>query len=277
MKMTRTAQRFVTRHPLSLREVIATPMIFRENVPGFENEPYPCVSVIRDLAEFAGYGNGALRTAMSRLKASGELAGFDDITGSPRFRLSAMQRSVSDVVRGWEARPEGLIVGVFSFRKEEETERRLVRDTLLYFGFKRIAQNTYITGMIDTSGLEAEIARAGVSERFFIFRCPVVDDPRLLKRLKSVFDLEGRAKELSTFLEELKRFLEEPGIDAMEFGRRIFFSGPAHHRKSFVEEPPLPRSLFPAGYPLAELRSCLGNAMRARAADVITYYRTLCG
>jgi DNA-binding transcriptional regulator PaaX len=277
MKMTRTARTFVTRHPLSLREVIATPMIFRENVPGFEHEPYPCTAVIRDLAEFAGYGSGALRTAMSRFKASGDLVGFADIAGAPRFRLSETQRSVSDVVRQWDTRPEGLIVGVFSFRREEEAERRLVRDTLLYFGFKRIAQNTYITGMIDTAGLETELERAGVSERFFIFRCPVVDDPRLRKRLKSVFDLEGRKKELSDFLGDLKGFLEEPGLDAMEFGRRIFFSGPAHHKKSFVEEPPLPRSLFPRDYPLAELRSFLGNAMRARARDVITYYRTLCG
>ncbi len=277
MKMTRTARRFVTRHPLSLREVISTPMVFRENVPEFEQEPYPCTAVIKDLAEFAGYGNGALRTAMSRFKASGYLAGFIDSAGTPRFRLSEMQRSVSSVVQRWDSRPEGLIVGVFSFRKEEETERRFVRDTLLYFGFKRIAQNTYINGMIDTGGLEAELERVGVSERFFIFRCPVVDDPRLLKRLKTVFDLESRARELSTFLGDLRRFLDEPGIDAMEFGRRVFFSGPAHHKKSFVEEPPLPRSLFPPDYPIAELRSCLGNAMRARARDVIAYYRTLCG
>ena len=51
--------------------------------------------------------------------------------------------------------PEGFLIGVFSFRAPEEAKRRAARETLLHFGFKRIAQNTYINGVIDTSGLEA--------------------------------------------------------------------------------------------------------------------------
>jgi DNA-binding transcriptional regulator PaaX len=271
------AHDFIAHHPLSLKEVIITPMIFRENVQAFRDQPFPCIGLIRDLARFAGYGPGALRTAMSRLRASGELVGFDDESDVTRFRLSEARRAISDVVIGWETRPEGFIIGVFSFKKENEAERRFVRETLRHFRFKRIAQNTYISGMIDTAGLNAAMTRAGVAEHFYLFRCPTIDDPSLLLRLKQIFDVRGRARELAAFLQKLKAFLEEPGMDAMEFGRRLFYAGPVHHTKSFVEEPPLPAGLLPPGYPLPELRGYLRAAMAARSGDVLGYYRTLCG
>jgi DNA-binding transcriptional regulator PaaX len=277
MKLSQTAHSFVRRYPLSLREVIATPMIFRENVPGFDRLPFPTADIIRDLAELAGHGDGALRTAMSRVRASGELKDFIDETGTRRFRLTPMQESVSRVVRDWRMRPDGFIVGVFSFHAREEAERRTVRESLMYFGFKRIAQNTYINGMIDTSGLEAELARAGVSDRFYLFRCPLIDDEALLARLAEVFDVKARARTLERFRADLEAFLEEPGIDEMELGRRVFYAGPAHHRMCFMEEPPIPARILPESYPLTGLATYLGAVIANRWQSIETYYRALCG
>jgi DNA-binding transcriptional regulator PaaX len=276
MELSQTAHSFVRRYPLSLREVIATPMIFRENVPGFDRLPFPTVDIIRDLAALAGYGDGALRTAMSRVKASGELKDFVDEAGTRRFRLTPMQESVSRVVRDRRVRPDGFIVGVFSFHAREEVERRAVRENLKYFGFKRIAQNTYINGTIDTSGLEAELARAGVSDRFYLFRCPSIDDETLLARLAEVFDVKARERTLKRFRVELTRFLEEPGLDEMELGRRVFYAGPVHHRMCFTEEPPVPAHILPESYPLRGLTTYLGAVITNRRKKIEAYYRTLC-
>jgi DNA-binding transcriptional regulator PaaX len=274
--MKHTALSFIRRHPLSLQEVIATPMIIRENVPGFKGLPFPRSAIIRDLAAFAGHSPGAVRTALSRLRTTGELVSFVDPSGFVRFRLTESQKSVGGVVRAWPARPEGFLIGVFSFRAPEEAKRRRVRETLLHFGFKRIAQNTYINGMIDTSGLEAEMKRAGVTDRFYVFRCPEIDDPALLHRLAEVFDVKGRQRKLEGFREELAAFLEEPGMDKMELGRRVFYAGPVYHRTCFVEEPPIPVHILPPGYPLSELQSYLDSVITARRSDIVHYYRTLC-
>jgi DNA-binding transcriptional regulator PaaX len=274
--MKHSARSFIRRHPLSLQEVIATPLIFREYVPGLEGLPFPQLAIIRELAAFAGHSPGAVRTALSRLRATSGLVSFVDPAGVTRFRLTETQKSVSGVVRAWPERPEGFLIGVFSFRAPEEAKRRAVRETLLHFGFKRIAQNTYINGMIDTSGLDAEMRRARAADRFYIFRCPEIDDPALLRRLAEVFDVKGRRRTLEVFREELAAFLEEPGIDGMEFGRRVFYAGPVHHRVCFFEEPPIPARILPPGYPLSELRSYLDSAITARRSDFVHYYRTLC-
>ncbi len=217
-----------------------------------------------------------LRSA-KRDRTAGGISSFVDSTGRTRFRLTSLTSSVGDVVRAWQSRPEGLIVAVFSFRKEEEKARRSVRDILRYFGFKRIAQNTYVHGMIDTSGMELEVTRAGATRKLFIFRCPKVDDPALRDRLLSVFNLRGRVRVLTQLSRDLHAFLEESGIDGMEFGRRALYAGPVHYRTCFVEEPPLPADFFPANYPMKELAGYLRTAAEARWIDVIGYYRTLCG
>ena len=269
--------RFVKRHPLPLREVINTPVIFYEGFPLLKDLPAPNVAIMRDLAEFAGYAYGALRTAVSRAKAAGFIACFADDKGVTRFKRSEMSRSVSEVVQHWDSRPEGFLLAVFSFRAKEESRRRTVRDLLRYFGFKRIAQNTYINGMIPTAGLEAELRKAGVEKNLYLFRCPRVDEPALVEKLKAVFDVNGRARVLNALLAELQEFLDEPGIDAMEYGRRQLYAGPVHYHYCFVQEPPIPFSFLPEDYPLEKLNNFMVRHITDRSHDVIAYYRTLCG
>jgi DNA-binding transcriptional regulator PaaX len=267
---------FVRKYPLLIKEIIATPMIFRENDPGFSGLPYPGMAHIRDLAEFAGYGYGALRTAISRLKASGNLESFTDDAGQVRFRLTSMQRSVSDVVRSWESRPKGFVIAVFSFKSEEERGRQRVREALRYFGFKRIAQNAYINGMIDTSHLQDTMAEYGVADKLFLFRCPDVDDPALAAKLEEVFDVRGRAEALRELFADFRLFLGDESLDGPEFGRRVFYAGPVYHMRCFVEEPPFPDDFLPADYPLHELKSWFMARSAERHSDVIAYYSGLC-
>ena len=134
---------FVSKYPLDLRTIVSTPMIFRESVmKGAEKLPYPNTAMLRDFAEFAGYGYGALRAAISRARAIGELSSFVDAKGTTRYRTTELARSVGIVAKTAGERPGGFVVAVISFRTEEESPRSKLRDTLKYFGFRRIAQNT---------------------------------------------------------------------------------------------------------------------------------------
>ena len=259
---------FISKYPLSLKEIITTPMIFRETVPQLKGFPFPTLSAIRDLTEFAGHSYGTLRTAISRTRASGELNNFQDKNGVKRFRLTKLQKSVSNVVVNWQNRPQGFTLVVFSFRKDDEKERRTVREILKYFGFQKLAQNTYINGMIDTTGMETEMKHRKLDRNLYVFRCPEVNSPGLLKRLRKIFDIENRARELSEFETDLKAFLSEPSIRGDEFARRVFYAGPLHYSKCFVEEPPLPASVLPEGYPLGTLQDFYSSIIRIRSSEI---------
>jgi DNA-binding transcriptional regulator PaaX len=224
-----------------------------------------------------GYEYGALRTALSRAKASGLVESFIDEKGITRFRRSNMSRSVGEAVRDWGSRPEGFLLAVFSFSAEEESGRRTVRELLRYFDFKRIAQNTYINGMIPTAGLEAELRKAGVEKNLYLFSCPRVDESSAAEKLREVFDLSGRARALGAFLAELKDFLEEPGLDAIEYGRRFFYAKPVHYDVCFMKEPPIPSSFLPPDYPLEEVNSLMRRSLSGREGDIVEYYGRLCG
>jgi DNA-binding transcriptional regulator PaaX len=116
-----------------------------------------------------------------------------------------------------------------------------------------------------------------VADRFYLFRCPSIDDEALLARLAEVFDVAERARALESFLAALKNFLEEQGMDDMELGRRVFYAGPVQHRICFMEEPPIPSRILPESYPLARVMTYLGGVIASRWGSVETYYRTLCG
>ena len=252
---------------------MSSPLIFRESVmDGAEGLPYPNTSLLRDLAEFSGYGYGALRAAISRSRANGELSSFVDGDGATRYRTTEFARSVGQVAKAAGKLPEGFLVAIFSFAAEEEAQRSRLREKLKYFGFRRLAQNTYINGLIDTAGLEAQLKADGLEEHLFLFPCPRVEEPSLARRLGTVFDVAGRSAALAEFLKDLRAFVGSPRLDALEFGRRMFYSGPIFHRICFTEEPPLPASFLPRGYPIAALREFYRGKMEDRGADISTYY-----
>ena len=72
---------FKRKYPLQLQHILITPMIFRENVLLFRELPYPTLNGIRDLAEYAGFSYSAVRTALSRVRAKGEIETFKDEKG----------------------------------------------------------------------------------------------------------------------------------------------------------------------------------------------------
>ncbi len=269
----RASTAFRAAWPLSLKEVLATPSIWAEHVlAGVPGLRAPGLPMLRDLAEFAGHSWGAVRTALSRGRASGEVECFQDAEGALRLRLSAVQRAVGEAVGQRAARPEGFLLAVASFCTEEEAGRRRVREVLGWFGFARIAHNAWACGLVDPAGVEAALARARVADHVFLFRCPGPQAASLERRLARAFDLRGRAAELLRFRRLAGAFLDERGLDPVTRGRRLLYAGPVFHEVCFGREPPLPASCLPAGYPLDEVRAWFHERTARGMADLVAYW-----
>lgn len=264
--------RFLHKYPVALNELLIAPLVFRENLPLLHDLPEVSGEVMRDLAEFGGHRGGAVRTAMSRLRASGAIVAVagGDVT---RYRIGPFGRSIGTAVKRRFERPEGFLLAVFSFAAGDARERQVVREALRAHGFQKLAQNVYINGQIDTAELERIIRDEGLGDHFFLFRSDD-RDPARDHRLAALFDVKKRAASLRRFEADLRAYLEEPGIGDDEFARRFLAAGPVHYRVTFVEEPPLPARCLPADYPLERLQAYV-ELTPERGRALVQHYRRL--
>jgi DNA-binding transcriptional regulator PaaX len=269
------SMRFEKKYPLPLNELLLAPVVFRTNLPALAEAPLASAAGMRDLAEFGGYSGGAIRTAMSRLRASGLVSATPDAQGVRRYRMAGLASSISRTALARPNQPEGFLLAVFSFTSEDGRERQVVREALKLHGFQKLAQNVYITGQMETGELEAHFEREGLTENVYLFRCPASEDPVLRRKLSSLFDLGKRKAALEQFEHDLLEFLKAPRLDDLTFARRFLYSGPLHHRITFLEEPPLPAAYLPEGYPLARLLTVLPELAAARGEALDRYFRAV--
>ena len=262
---------FQEAYPISAKAAVHTPVVFRSGLEALEGLPWPSLAGIRDFARFARIGDAATRTALSRAKAEGSLVFERDDKGVNRYRLSPAQLAMGAAVIHEELRPEGFLVAVFSFKSEDTTERAALREALKDFGFKKLAQNAYIHGRIETSALRAAVRKLGLERHLFLFSCPDVDDRDLVGRILELFELETRKKELEAYLARLRDFLPE-GLADGELARRLLYAGPVHYENCEAGEPPFPAKYLPADYPLAEIQRFYGQRLAEGQAAMLDYY-----
>jgi DNA-binding transcriptional regulator PaaX len=266
---------FFDRYPVSLNALLVAPVIYRANLPLLRNEPQVTAAGMTDLARLGGFNAGAIRTALSRMRAAGEVEAFEDARGVTRYRMSALHRSVSSSVRGRPDRPAGFLLAVFSFATENARERQVVRDVLKLHGFQKLAQNVYLNGQIDTGEVERVVRENGLSEHLFLFRCAEDSDPAQDQRLMAFFDLKGRAAVLTRFERDLQTFLEGKGVSGDERARRLLAVGPVHFQITHAEEPPVPARCLPRNYPLDRVAGMLERAADRHAKELLAYYRRI--
>jgi DNA-binding transcriptional regulator PaaX len=270
------AQDFREAYPISAKAAVYTPVIFRAGLEFLVDLPWPSLEGIRDFAHFANIGESAIRTALSRAKADGGLLVQRDKAGTNRYHMAASRFEMGKAVIHGEARPEGFIIAVFSFKSEDTNERAAIRDLLKDFGFKKLAQNTYINGCIETSGLKAAAREQGLDKNLYLFTCPDIDDRDLVGKILDLFDFEAKKKELAEYLSLLRDFLPE-GLPDAELARRLLYTGPVHYERSEVGEPPFPAKYLPADYPLKEIQSFYARRLEEGRGKILEYYSAVNG
>ncbi|HUX38532.1 MAG TPA: hypothetical protein VMV44_11585 [Rectinemataceae bacterium] len=262
---------FVKAYPLAAKAAVHTPLVFRAGLGTFEGLPWPSLEGIRDFAHFVGIGDGAVRTALSRAKAEGSILVEPDTQGRSRYLLSPASFEIGLAQIHSDQRLEGFLIAVFSFKSEENEERTALRGLLKEYGFRKLAQNTYIHGRIETEGLRKTIRELGLEEHLFLFTCPEIEDEDLIKRILALFDVEGRRKELREYLLRLKAFLPE-GLAGDELARRLLYVGPVHWERIEAREPPFPAKHLPPDYALAEIQRFYARKIEEGRDAFLTYY-----
>jgi DNA-binding transcriptional regulator PaaX len=262
---------FMKAYPLTAKAALHTPLVFRAGYESFGGLPWPSLEGLRDFAHFAGIEDGALRTAISRAKAEASLLVETEADGRSRYVLAPATFAMGTAQIHAEARQEGFLLAVFSFKQEENEERSALRSVLKAYGFRKLAQNTYIHGRIGTEALRAAIRGLGLERHFFLFTCPEIDDEELIARILALFDIEGRRKELRDYLLRLKAFLPE-GLPADELARRLLYVGAVHFERIEASEPPFPAKHLPPDYALGEIQGFYGQRLAEGHEAIFSYY-----
>lgn len=265
---------FQEAYPLGARAVLHAPLAYRAGLFPGEELPWPGLDGLRDFARFAGVGDGALRTALSRAKAEASILAESDAEGRTRYRLSPATFAMGAAQTHAATRPEGFLLAVYSFETEEGEGRAALRALLKSYGFRKLAQNAYVHGRIPTEGLQAAVRGQGLEEHLFLFPCAELEDEGLVRRILDIFGVEGRARELREYLERLEAFLPE-GLGGEEAARRLLYAGAVHWELVEAREPPMPRRHLPPGYAFAPIQDFFGGRIQAWLPALREYFRSV--
>jgi DNA-binding transcriptional regulator PaaX len=275
-KATGKPRDFREAYPLSAKGAVYNFLILRDGAPFLAAAPYPSLSTIREFAFYAGISDSAIRTLLSREGRAGYIRKEKDEAGIMRYRLAEPALVLGMINSRRDALPEGFIVAVFSFTADAAGERSIVRETLKNFGFKKIAQNVYLNGRIDTAPLRAAMRELGLDSHLYLFSCPELEDEALVRRVIGLFELDARAAELAAFERAMLAFVDgaEPS-DRDESARRLVYAGLVFWERFKTTEPPLPARLLPEGYRYAAIASAYAERYAARAPAITEYYERI--
>jgi DNA-binding transcriptional regulator PaaX len=269
--VTKSNMAFLKDYPFSAKEAVYTPIIYRFGLEMPATVPFPTLNGIRDLATFAGISDAAIRTAISRANADGSILKFK-VQSRTHYTIapSTFEMGMTTISRDKQA--EGFVIAVFSFTKDAESERAVVRETLKNYGFKRLAQNTYINGRIDTKGLLEAMRKFGLEKHLYLFHCPDIDDHDLIHKILDLFELEKRKSDLEHFYQQMVGFLTETGLSDDELGRRMLYFGAIFWTVCEVDEPPIPQKYLPSDYPMPKIRAFYNAFVEENKSKLIQYY-----
>jgi hypothetical protein len=169
----------------------------------------------------------------------------------------------------------GYLLAIFSFTRDDGKERDFVRETLKYYGFKKLAQNTYINAPIETESLVAAMRQAGLEKNLYLFRCADVEDPQLTDKILSLFGMEDRSRFLHGFYRDLNAFLDLDGLGDAEIVHRLCYAGPVQWKVCFMDEPPFPLGHVPEDYPLFRIISLYDGCIEKHRSRIIDWFRNL--
>lgn len=239
---------FITKYPIQLNTLIAATVIFHGTSDVLKGLKHPTMKHIRIIAESAGYSYGAIRTSLSRMIKNEEIIQFSDSNGIKRFKQNPLQIDIGNSVMN-RYNSNGFLLAIYNFKKNESKKRDSVRYLLKNYGFKKIAQNTYITGNINTSIIKKEIEKLESSDNVMFFKVNETDSEDLKNKLTKIFSLEERKIKLTELYEDLKKYLI-PCDDILE---RLVYAGPVYFNNCFIDEPLLPLEYLPNEYPLQKI------------------------
>ena len=245
---------FKSKYPVPLIDAIIYPFIYKIwNIQA--KLPPVKLKCILDFCIYAGYNEGAVRTAITRLKKRGILNSIAD-KQKAEYVLSGNHKTRIIQIRDNTIR-QGFTLAIFSFSRENEKERYIMRSILSRIGFKKLAQNTYI----NIRGRKEELLRKIKSERLdkhlFLFECEDDLDKNTVQRLVEIWKIKKRQKILNEFFSDLKEFIKPEEHSGQEIFQMIGHAGTVFSVRFQRTEPPVPEKYLPEDYPIQNIYNFL--------------------
>ncbi|MCI3134727.1 hypothetical protein [Phenylobacterium aquaticum] len=222
--------------------------------PALRQAPAPRLSAIRPLAERCGVRDGALRTALSRACAAGSLEVVDG-----RYRLGPASREEAAAARALMARISGYTLCVVL--EGEAADLPALRDLFARYGFRPLQRSVWVGARTTEDLIGPALRRTGLAQGVIVFRADEVD-PGARDRLSAIWGLRARTTELRQFHRQLLDYIDAADLAPAEAAWRCVQAAPTWYRIAVQGEPPFPRDLCGADYPL----DALNAAWRARVA-----------
>ncbi|UYP46044.1 hypothetical protein NEF87_002329 [Candidatus Lokiarchaeum ossiferum] len=259
------------KYPVSLIDLILTPIIMKGYNPILKDLPPPGIYHIRDLCSFGGYSYSAIQTAMSRAKKKGEIMEYIDDIGVKRYKLCRMYQNIGEIARKSYEDSDDFTMIIFSFRTNDEIQRRKARKILNLFGFRYFTKNVYIRKKILEKPFMDTIKTEGLEQNVFLFHCEDPHSEFFKQKLLKQVHMKEAVQRTIDYKKNMEEFLSAD-LNGREYSRRYFYNGPNHNKICFDEEPPVPESYFPHQYPMKELKQSITSISENRINDIIEYY-----
>lgn len=250
---------FIKKYPISLNDAIFFPMIYKTFI-NLKDETLPDVNLnhIMSFSNFAGFSEGAVRTALTRLKKRGRIISLKK-NGKIFYRMSEMSEKISNYYMSGNNKKEFTII-IFSFKRENKNERYQIRKILKKFGFKMLTQNVYINLKIRKEELVSRIKEAGLENNLYIFDTSETLEPFVAKNILNAWDIDNNLKELNDFYNDFKNFISFDDNDAEKIFNHLGYAGVVVFSYFQRNEIPVPDAYLPENYPLKNINSDLIKA-----------------
>ncbi len=250
---------FIKKYPISLNDAIFFPLIYK-NFINLKGQTLPDVNLnhIMNFANFAGFKDGAVRTAITRLKKKGNIINYKK-NEKIFYKMSDMREKISNYYMSGNNKKEFTIV-VFSFKRENKTERYQIRKILKKFGFRMLAQNAYINLKIRKEEFISRIKDAGFESNLYIFDTLENIEPFVAKNILKAWDMDNNLKELNDFYIDLKDFISFDNNDPENIFNHLGYAGVVVFSYFQRNELPVPDVYLPENYPLKIINTDLINA-----------------
>jgi DNA-binding transcriptional regulator PaaX len=245
---------FKKKYPVPLIDAIIFPFIYK--IWNSQTKlPDVKLKCILDFCMYAGYNEGAVRTAITRLKQKGILSSITD-KQKAEYVLSENNSIRTVQIRDNTIR-QGFILAIFSFSRENEKERYIIRSILSKTGFRKLAQNTYISIRGRKEELLRKIKDKRLEEHLFIFEGEDDLDKNTVQRLLEIWEINKRQKTLYEFLADLREFLKPGKLSDQEVFQMLGYAGTIFSNRIQRTEPPVPEKYLPEDYPIKNIYNFL--------------------
>ena len=245
---------FMKKYPISLNDAILFPLIYKTFFNQKKrNLPDPNQSHMIDFAGFAGFSEGAIRTALTRLKKKGSIISYKK-DGKIYYKMSEIRKKVSNYYINTDKKKEFTIV-IFSFNRENSGERYQIRKILKKIGFKMLAQNAYINIRIKKDDLLYKIKGAGFEKNLYIFDSIENLEPFVARNVLKAWKVDEYIKKLNSFYVDFKNFISFMNKNTENIFNLLGYAGVVVFSYFQRNDPPIADIYLPDDYPLKKINA----------------------